>query len=120
MKANTLFSYSIIGIILMIAGQLCFAINDTIVKFEVQNIENNYVIFNIIFIRGLFSTFFIILYLTLFEKKNCLTVIKNKKYNLRGIYEVITALFFFTGYPFSIILIPSITPLYNNCLYIFF
>jgi len=59
MKANTLFSYSIIGIILMIAGQLCFAINDTIVKFEVQNIENNYVIFNIIFIRGLFSTFFI-------------------------------------------------------------
>ena len=97
MKANTLFSYSIIGIILMIAGQLCFAINDTIVKFEVQNIENNYVIFNIIFIRGLFSTFFIILYLTLFEKKNCLTIIKNKKYNLRGIYEVITALFFFTG-----------------------
>ena len=97
MKANTLFSYSIIGIILMIAGQLCFAINDTIVKFEVQNIENNYVIFNIIFIRGIFSTFFIILYLTLFEKKNCLTIIKNKKYNLRGVYEVITALFFFTG-----------------------
>ena len=49
MKHNTLFSYSMIGIILMIAGQLCFAINDTIVKFEVQNIENNYVIFNIIF-----------------------------------------------------------------------
>ena len=69
MKPNTLFSYSIIGIILMIAGQLSFAINDTIVKFEVKNIDNNYAIFNIIFIRGLFSTFFIILYLTLFEKK---------------------------------------------------
>ena len=97
MKASTLFSYSIIGIILMIAGQLCFAINDTIVKFEVKDIENNYAIFNIIFLRGLFTTFFIISYLILLEKKNVLTIIKNKKYNLRGIYEVITALFFFAG-----------------------
>ena len=78
MKASTLFSYSIIGIILMIAGQLCFAINDTIVKFEVKNTENNYAIFNIIFFRGLFTTFFIISYLMLFEKKNVLTVIKNR------------------------------------------
>ena len=36
MKANTLFSYSIIGIILMIAGQLCFAINDTIVNLKLK------------------------------------------------------------------------------------
>ena len=97
MKASTLFSYSIIGILLMIAGQLCFAINDTIVKFEVKDIENNYAIFNIIFIRGLFTSFFIISYLILFEKKNVLTIIKDRRYNLRGIYEVITALFFFTG-----------------------
>ena len=69
MKASTLFSYSIIGITLMIVGQLCFAINDTIVKFEVKDIENNYAIFNIIFLRGLFTTFFIISYLILFEKK---------------------------------------------------
>ena len=68
MKTNTLFSYSIIGIILMIAGQLCFAINDTIVKFEVKNIENNYAIFNVIFIRGLFATFFMTIYLLFIDK----------------------------------------------------
>ena len=41
MKRKTLFTYSLLGILLMIIGQLCFSINDTIVKFEVKKIENS-------------------------------------------------------------------------------
>jgi len=84
----------------MIIGQLCFSINDTIVKFEVKKIENIFLIFNIIFIRGIFATIIIFIYLYFFEKKNIFKIIWNKNYYFRGIYEVATALFFFTGLMF--------------------
>ncbi len=100
MKRKTLFTYSLLGILLMIIGQLCFSINDTIVKFEVKKIENIFLIFNIIFIRGIFATIIIFIYLYFFEKKNIFKIIWNKNYYFRGIYEVATALFFFTGLMF--------------------
>ena len=100
MKRKTLFTYSLLGILLMIIGQLCFSINDTIVKFEVKKIENIFSIFNIIFIRGIFATIIIFIYLYFFEKKNIFKIIWNKNYYFRGIYEVATALFFFTGLMF--------------------
>ena len=100
MKRKTLFTYSLLGILLMIIGQLCFSINDTIVKFEVKKIENIFSIFNIIFIRGIFATIIIFIYLYFFKKKNIFKIIWNKNYYFRGIYEVATALFFFTGLMF--------------------
>ena len=81
----------------MIIGQLCFSINDTIVKFEVKKNENIFSIFNVIFIRGIFTTIIIFIYLYFFEKKNIFKIILNKNYYSRGIYEVATALFFFIG-----------------------
>ena len=53
----------------MFACQLCFAINDSIVKLSVVEIDNNISTLNVIFIRGLFSTFFIFFYLKVIQKK---------------------------------------------------
>ena len=53
----------------MFACQLCFAINDSIVKLSVEEIDNNISTLNVIFIRGLFSTFFIFVYLKVIQKK---------------------------------------------------
>ena len=39
MKSKILFSTGAFGILLMIAGQLSFAVNDTYVKLAVKNIE---------------------------------------------------------------------------------
>jgi len=97
MNSKTFFSSSAIGIILMMLGQLCFSINDTIVKLEVKEVNNIYSTFNIIFIRGIFSSLFIFFYIYFFQKKNIIKIILTKKYYFRGIYEVLTALFFFIG-----------------------
>ena len=72
MKRKYLLSNGILGIILMFACQLCFAINDSIVKLSVEEIDNNISTLNVIFIRGLFSTFFIFVYLKVIQKKKYL------------------------------------------------
>ncbi len=81
----------------MFACQLCFAINDSIVKLSVVEIDNNISTLNVIFIRGLFSTFFIFFYLKVIQKKNTFEILKKKSFHIRGLFEVMTALFFFTG-----------------------
>ena len=53
----------------MFSCQLCFSINDSLVKLSVEEIDNNISTLNVIFIRGLFSTFFIFVYLKLIKKK---------------------------------------------------
>ena len=81
----------------MMLGQLAFSINDILVKEIVINAKNNMSIINIIFLRGILTTSFIFMYLKFYEKKNILNIFKMKKYHLRGIYEVLTAVCFFTG-----------------------
>ena len=97
MKRKYILSAGAIGIIFMMLGQLSFSINDTIVKEIVIDNKNNLSIINILFLRGLLTTSFIFLYLKFYEKKNILNIFKMKKYHLRGIYEVLTAVCFFTG-----------------------
>mgnify|MGYP001427865514 CR=1 FL=1 len=46
MKSKILFSTGAFGILLMMAGQLSFAVNDTFVKLAVKNIEVNSSILN--------------------------------------------------------------------------
>ena len=43
----------------MLLGQLSFAINDTIVKYAVKLTQNDYSTLGVIFIRGIFTSFFI-------------------------------------------------------------
>ena len=97
MKRKYIFTTSAIGVIFMMLGQLSFSINDTIVKLIVVDTEKNLSVLNVIFLRGMISTTFIYLYLKFYEKKNIFKISKIYKYHQRGIYEVLTAVCFFTG-----------------------
>ena len=85
------------GIFLMLLGQLCFAINDAIVKYSVKLTESDFSTLNIIFIRGFFTTFLIFFIILFFAKTKIKNVFKNPKSYLRAFFEVLTAIFFFTG-----------------------
>jgi len=102
MKSKILFSTGAFGILLMMAGQLSFAVNDTFVKLAVKNIEIDSSIFSVIFTRGSITSLLLGLYLVFIEKKNLISILSIKKFHIRGIYEVLTALFFFT----ALILLP--------------
>ena len=97
MKGKIILSSSIIGVSLMLVGQLSFSINDAFVKLTVKELESEFSTFNVLFIRGIITTFLIYMYLKFIEKKRILNILKIKKYHERGIYEVLTALFFFIG-----------------------
>ena len=86
----------------MMLGQLSFSINDILVKEIVVDSQNNMSVINVIFLRGLITSMIILLYLKFYEKKNILNIFKNQKYHQRGIYEVLTAICFFT----ALILLP--------------
>ena len=70
MKRKHILSAGAIGIIFMVLGQLSFAINDTLIKEIVIESNNNMSVINIIFLRGLITSFIILMYLKFFEKKN--------------------------------------------------
>mgnify|MGYP001346561360 CR=1 FL=1 len=97
MKRKILFSSGIIGIILMLIGQFSFSINDVIVKLSVNELNSKFSTFNVLFIRGIITTFLIFIYLKIIERKKILKILTIKNYHKRGIYEVLTALFFFIG-----------------------
>ena len=102
MKSKILFSTGVFGILLMMVGQLSFAINDSFVKLAVKNIEIDSSIFSVIFTRGSITTLLLGLYLIIIERKNLITILSIKKFHIRGLYEVLTALFFFI----ALILLP--------------
>ena len=97
MKSKILFSTGIVGILLMMAGQLSFSINDSLVKLTVREIGTDSSIYSVIFSRGIITTSLLGIYLIYFEKKNLLNILKIKEFHFRGLYEVLTALFFFSG-----------------------
>ena len=97
MKSKILFSTGIVGILLMMAGQLSFSINDSFVKLTVKEIGTDSSIYSVIFSRGIITTSLLGIYLIYFEKKNLLNILKIKEFHFRGLYEVLTALFFFSG-----------------------
>ena len=97
MKSKILFSSGAIGMILMMGGQLSFSLNDSFVKLAVIEIGIDTSIFSIIFTRGCITTMLLGLYLIIFEKKNLFAILKIKKFHIRGLYEVLTAIFFFTA-----------------------
>ena len=79
------------------AGQLSFSINDSFVKLTVKSIGIDSSIYSVIFSRGIITTSLLGIYLIYFEKKNLINILKVKKFHLRGFYEVLTALFFFSA-----------------------
>ena len=97
MKSKKIFNNELTGVILMIVGQLSFAINDSFVKLSVLELNSNISTFNVIFIRGLITSFLIFVYLIFVEKKKIVIILFNKNYHFRGIFELLTATFFFAG-----------------------
>ena len=97
MKRKYIFSTGLIGIIFMILSQFSFAINDSFVKLIVLETSNKLSILNVIFIRGIFTTFAIFLYLIVIEKKNLKKIVNKVSYHKRGFLEVLTALCFLSG-----------------------
>lgn len=85
------------GLFFMILGQLCFAINDTLVKYSVKLTESDFSTLSIIFIRGIFTSFFIFIILLFFTNNSIKNIFTNPKSYLRAVFEVLTAIFFFTG-----------------------
>ena len=82
------------GLILMLLGQLSFSINDAIVKYSVKLSSNDFTILNIIFIRSIFTSILVFSVMIFFTKLDISKTFKNKKSYLRGIFEVLTAIFF--------------------------
>ena len=56
MKRKYILSAGTIGIVLMMLGQLSFAINDTLVKDIVVDSQKNMSVINVIFLRGIITT----------------------------------------------------------------
>ena len=97
MKRKYIFSPAILGILFMILSQFSFSLNDSLVKLIVIESSNQLSLLNTIFIRGLFTTLVILLYLKIVERKNLITIVSQIPYHKRGLYEVLTAICFLSG-----------------------
>ncbi len=97
MKRKYIFSPAILGILFMILSQFSFSLNDSLVKLIVIESSNQLSLLNTIFIRGLFTTLVILLYIKIVERKNLITIVSKISYHKRGLYEVLTAICFLSG-----------------------
>ena len=80
----------------MLLCMLFFSINDAFIKYILLIYKDITLLGQVIFIRGLCSTFILGLYLY-FKKKLTLDIIKYKPLHARGTIESIAAIFFFLG-----------------------
>ena len=83
------------GLLSMLLGQLSFAINDTVVKYTVKLSETNFSVFNILFIRGIITCVLIYLIIIIIYRKQNRKIKFQKEFFYRGLFEVLTAFFFF-------------------------
>jgi len=85
-----------LGITYMLLCMLFFSINDAFIKYILLIYKDITLLGQVIFIRGVCSTFILGLYLY-FKKKLTLDIIKSKPLHSRGTIESIAAIFFFLG-----------------------
>ncbi|NCW70900.1 MAG: EamA/RhaT family transporter [Proteobacteria bacterium] len=85
-----------LGITYMLLCMLFFSINDAFIKYILLIYKDITLLGQVIFIRGLCSTFILGLYLYS-KKKLTLDIIKSKPLHARGAIESIAAIFFFLG-----------------------
>ena len=87
----------LLGIFYMLLCQFSFATNDAFVKVIYQNYDEIFVLNQIIFIRGIFTLLFIILFLYVKKELNFKLIFTSKELRVRGFLEFLAALFFFIG-----------------------
>ena len=81
----------------MLLCQFSFATNDALVKMIYLHYEEIYVLNQIIFIRGIFTLFFIILFLYIKKEMDFKKIFFSPELSIRGALEALAALFFFIG-----------------------
>lgn len=86
----------IFGIFCMISCMFFFSINDAIIKYILKIYNDTTILGEVIFIRGIFSTIILGLYLY-YKKKLNFEVVTSKYLHARGFVESIAAVFFFLG-----------------------
>ena len=87
----------VLGILYMLLCQFSFATNDAFVKIIYKNYNEIFVLNQIIFIRGIFTLFFILLFLYIKKELNFKLIFTSNELRMRGILESLAALFFFIG-----------------------
>ena len=85
------------GIFFMLLASLFFAINDALVKYAVKQLGNDLSLFNIVFIRGIFTSILILFSIYFFGKIDLKKLFSDKRSYVRGIFEVIAAFCFLTS-----------------------
>ena len=86
------------GIVFMLLASLFFAVNDALVKVAVKNLGSDYSLFNVVFIRAIFTSFLILISIFFFGKFNFRKIFNDKRSYIRGIFEVFAALTFLTAF----------------------
>jgi len=86
-----------LGIVYMLLCQFSFATNDAFVKVIYQNYDEIFVLNQIIFIRGIFTLLFILLFLHFKKELNFKLIFNSNELRVRGLLEFLAALFFFIG-----------------------
>ncbi len=81
----------------MLLCQFSFATNDAFVKVIYENYDEIFVLNQIIFIRGIFTLLFILLFLYIKKELNFKSIFTSNELRVRGILESLAALFFFIG-----------------------
>jgi drug/metabolite transporter (DMT)-like permease len=87
----------LLGILYMLLCQFSFATNDAFVKVIYENYDEIFVLNQIVFIRGIFTLFFILLFLYIKKEIDFKLIFHSKELRVRGILESLAALFFFIG-----------------------
>ena len=87
----------LLGIFYMLLCQFSFATNDAFVKVVYQNYNEIFVLNQIIFIRGIFTLFFILLFLFIKKEIDFKLIFTSNELRVRGLLESLAGLFFFIG-----------------------
>jgi len=87
----------LLGIFYMLLCQFSFATNDAFVKVIYKNYNEIFVLNQIIFIRGIFTLLFILLFLYIKKELNFKLIFTSNELRVRGFLEFLSAIFFFIG-----------------------
>ena len=87
----------LLGIFYMLLCQFSFATNDALVKVIYQNYDEIFVLNQIIFIRGIFTLLFILLFLYIKKELNFRLIFTSNELRVRGLLEFLSAICFFIG-----------------------
>jgi len=87
----------LLGIFYMLLCQFSFATNDAFVNVIYKNYNEIFVLNQIIFIRGIFTLLFILLFLYIKKEINFKLIFTSNELRVRGLLESLAAIFFFIG-----------------------